>query len=194
MVSVTKQKADIRQRYLRKREKCTLAEVSLASDRINRYLTSFYSAKGSWILCYIAIGKEVNITSTINSLLNNGCHVCVPAYNVRTMDYMLAQFLDWEELEIIKNVPQPKKLVQVKPSKIATAFVPGVAFARNGTRVGFGKGIYDRLLGQLRPQCQKIGVCYGWQVIEKLPKEAHDQQVDFIVTEDGIITARNKTS
>jgi len=67
--------------------------------------------------------------------------------------------------------------------------VPLVAFDRNGGRLGYGGGFYDRTLEQLRAvrPTMAIGFAYADQETTDLPIEATDQPLDLIVTEQGII-------
>jgi 5-formyltetrahydrofolate cyclo-ligase len=60
----------------------------------------------------------------------------------------------------------------IAPGTIDLVVVPGVAFDRNGNRVGRGKGYYDRLLAQT--QAVRIGVAYSCQIFDEVPAEAHD--------------------
>lgn len=68
--------------------------------------------------------------------------------------------------------------------------VPLVAFDRNGGRLGYGGGFYDRTLEQLRAKqpTMAIGFAYGAQEDLDLPLEPTDQPLDLIVTERGVIT------
>jgi 5-formyltetrahydrofolate cyclo-ligase len=68
--------------------------------------------------------------------------------------------------------------------------VPLVAFDRNGGRLGYGGGFYDRSLEGLRAKraTLAIGFAFAAQEAENLPLEATDQPLDMIVTERGIIT------
>lgn len=68
--------------------------------------------------------------------------------------------------------------------------VPLVAFDRNGGRLGYGGGFYDRTLEQLRAiqPTMAIGFAYGAQEDLDLPLEPTDQPLDLIVTERGVIT------
>ena len=68
--------------------------------------------------------------------------------------------------------------------------VPLVAFDRNGGRLGYGGGFYDRTLEKLRAKraTLAIGFAFAAQEAEGLPLEVTDQPLDMIVTETGIIT------
>jgi len=63
--------------------------------------------------------------------------------------------------------------------------VPGVAFDRNGYRLGYGKGYYDRFLSE--KQTFSIGLAYEFQILDKLPRGKHDRIMDAVATEDRII-------
>ena len=67
--------------------------------------------------------------------------------------------------------------------------VPGVAFTRAGARLGRGGGYYDRLLSGLPSGVCKIGVCFDAQIVAELPVHSHDQHVDFVATESGILAS-----
>ena len=66
--------------------------------------------------------------------------------------------------------------------RIDLIIVPGVAFDRNGNRMGRGRGFYDRLLQQT-PHAYKIGVAFDFQMREQIPVEPHDIPMDKVVSE-----------
>ena len=63
---------------------------------------------------------------------------------------------------------------------IDLAIIPGVAFDRQGNRLGRGRGYYDRLLPHL--SCPLIGLCHPFQIVTAIPTEPHDKQVDEIIS------------
>lgn len=72
--------------------------------------------------------------------------------------------------------------------------VPGLAFTRQGERLGRGAGFYDRFLGQLllsfpdrRDSVVLAGACRTSQIVDYIPIEAHDIRVDCLLTDDGCI-------
>ena len=73
------------------------------------------------------------------------------------------------------------------PGMLDLILVPGVAFTRDGERLGRGGGFYDRLLASLPAHTCKIGVCFDSQLLHELPVETHDQRVDFLATESGLL-------
>ena len=76
--------------------------------------------------------------------------------------------------------------VTVEPNEIGVVFVPGVAFDRLGHRLGYGKGYYDRWL-RGASALEKIGLAFSFQVLERLPAEAHDVRLDLLVTEQDVL-------
>ena len=58
--------------------------------------------------------------------------------------------------------------------------VPGVAFDTGGNRMGRGRGFYDRLL-KSTPRAVKIGVAYGFQILDEIPVEPHDVKMDIVI-------------
>ena len=75
----------------------------------------------------------------------------------------------------------------VVPATLDLILVPGVAFTRGGERLGRGGGFYDRLLASLPAHTCKIGVCFEAQILPELPVEAHDQRINLLATERGLL-------
>jgi 5-formyltetrahydrofolate cyclo-ligase len=59
--------------------------------------------------------------------------------------------------------------------------VPGMAFDKEGNRLGRGRGYYDRFL-EKHPQTPTIGICFDFQLVPEVPSEPHDRQIDEILT------------
>ena len=78
-------------------------------------------------------------------------------------------------------------------NEVEFALLPGIAFSRNGARLGYGGGFYDKLLapaGRSRPVLTVAA--YGLQVVEALPQEETDVGVEWIITESEIIHCRKR--
>jgi len=69
-----------------------------------------------------------------------------------------------------------------KEVKVKLILVPGAVFDKSGFRVGYGGGYFDKYLTNEI----KVGVCFDFQVVDKVPTEDHDQRMDFLVTESKI--------
>lgn len=60
--------------------------------------------------------------------------------------------------------------------------VPGIAFDQNKHRLGRGKGFYDRFLPKV-PEATKIGVCFGFQILESIPVSIDDISMDIVISD-----------
>ncbi|HJT81431.1 MAG TPA: 5-formyltetrahydrofolate cyclo-ligase [Chthoniobacterales bacterium] len=89
------------------------------------------------------------------------------------------------------NIPQSPKPDQELhlPDTIDLVLVPGVAFSRDRHRLGRGGGFFDRLLGGRGANAFKLGICFSFQIVDKIPNEPHDVILDAVVTESETITA-----
>lgn len=93
------------------------------------------------------------------------------------------------------GIPEPSveaEALAFSKFKQIICLVPGLGFDRCGWRLGRGKGMYDRFLEQAAHESAltKVGVCWSFQLLDFLPSEAHDQRMDAICTEQGIINTR----
>jgi len=85
---------------------------------------------------------------------------------------------------------EPGKAVAVE--QIDCVIVPGVAFDRNGGRLGNGAGYYDRLLNCVRDDAVLLGICFEAQLLEQVVMEAHDVVMDAVITETSFYTGKGR--
>ena len=72
--------------------------------------------------------------------------------------------------------------------EIDVFLVPGLAFDPNGGRLGNGAGHYDRILSSARGDSATIGIAPAARLVDVVPVEAHDVRVDWLATEDGVLS------
>ena len=70
--------------------------------------------------------------------------------------------------------------------------VPGTGFDLRGARMGQGKGYYDRLLANARPDAPLVGVAFDCQVFDEIPVATHDVFMDAVLTESRLIRGRGR--
>src|SRR4029079_6297107 len=75
---------------------------------------------------------------------------------------------------------------EASPADLDLGMVPGVAFSREGARMGNGQGYYDRLMSQVRPDSALVALAYECQMLAGLPVAPHDVSMDRIVTERAV--------
>lgn len=181
-------KQELRKRMLKARDALTEGEVMLASQAISYSLAAnerFIEART--IGFYIRKGNEVDTRPMIDAALRAGKHVCAPVTSTHSLEFHF-----FESLSDMKpgkfGILEPKTQ-NTKPGETAEPdliVVPGVAFGLCMHRLGYGKGYYDRFLA--KSAAYRVGVCFDFQVMEKLPSHEDDQRMDEIITEKRVIT------
>jgi len=138
------------------------------------------------IMFYISMADEVDTKGIINCAFADGKTVLVPKVTGKTE--MKACVLTGEE-SLEKNklgVLEPEKPVFAQNTEPDLIVVPGLAFSKKGVRLGFGGGFYDRYLKNT--DCKTIGLCYDVCLTDELIKDKNDVDVEYIITEKGIIS------
>jgi 5-formyltetrahydrofolate cyclo-ligase len=94
------------------------------------------------------------------------------------------EFEGWAALERgALGIPRPRT-TEDRSAEVEIAIVPALAFTRQGDRLGYGGGYYDRWLARY-PLAVRIGVCRENEIRTGLPTAPHDEPVDALVTEAG---------
>ncbi len=177
----------IREALLQKRELHTTAEED--ANRVKEKFLSLPQLKeAKYILLYYPHKNEVNTISIISELLKQDKIVLLPKVQKDTI--LPIQIKSLNDLKKgYAGIKEPKGET-VSPEKIDIIVVPGVAFDKQGYRLGYGKGFYDRFLSNINPL--KVGLAYDFQILENLPKEQHDVPLDIIITPSKIITIKEE--
>lgn len=79
------------------------------------------------------------------------------------------------------SIPEPEGKPFGDLEQIDLAIIPGVAFDRDNERLGRGKAYYDRILHRMKGKIPLFGLCYDFQMIEKVPVEDHDVKMDGVI-------------
>ena len=187
-------KSSLRKEMLKKRSKLSIDERNIYSKTIANllYETNFYK-NAETIMAFINFGSEINTRYIIEDSIELGKDIVIPITVPETKELRISKLLDYSELEIGHyNILTPKKeyLRYIDPSSIDLVLVPGLIFAKDGYRVGYGGGYYDRFLSKLNPNVPKIGIGFDLQVKERVPTDQYDIPVDYILTEKGLVEIR----
>ena len=81
---------------------------------------------------------------------------------------------------------------EVSPQQIDCIVAPGVAFDKQGGRLGNGAGYYDRLFTRLKASCKLIGICFNCQLVEQVCMQKYDIYMHKVITETGIYANRGR--
>jgi len=129
---------------------------------------------GDWVAAYEAMPSEPPTEALVAALAARGIRVMVP---ITLEDFDL----DWHEV----GAPEPLGRTAIEAAKVV--FLPAQAVDRSGTRLGRGKGCYDRAVARTR--ARRVALVHPWEVRdEPLPRDAHDQPVHAVITaQDGVV-------
>ena len=143
-------------------------------------------------MVYISTQSEVKTTTLINYLHKTGSVVCVPwVHGNDIVPVILKKGNPVKKDAYGIKVPVTKiKLPDIK--KIDAVIAPGIGFDRQGNRIGFGKGYFDRFLRKLPKKTVKAALAFSCQLVKKIPAEIHDIKMDMIATEKGIINCQKR--
>lgn len=160
-------------------------------------LPSYADAKT--VMWYVDAGSEVRTRHTLPEALTHGKRVVVPWCVVETNELELFLLEDMSELvegayKILEPKPELRSLPAktIKPQELDLVMVPGTAFDLRGGRMGQGKGYYDRLLSNARPDAPLVALAFDCQIFEEIPVAAHDVFMDLVLTESREITGKGR--
>lgn len=101
----------------------------------------------------------------------------------RRMSFHHVQTAERELAPAAMGIPEPlPRLPIIHPEAIDAIIVPGVAFTREGKRLGYGGGYYDRYLPLLRKNARVISLALPEQIVTDLPTDEHDCRIPRIIT------------
>lgn len=186
------EKSRIREMARKRRDSMAAADVEAKSKEIALKLMALEEyGKAKAVMFYAAKGSEVQTRELIEAALKEGRKVLLPITNTAAKEIEISEIKDYDR-DLKKGaygIMEPKKRTDVNEMLIDAVIVPGLAFDKYGHRLGYGLGYYDKLLGRLA-NADRIGLAYGFQVVEKLPRESHDERMGIIVTESGVIRCK----
>jgi 5-formyltetrahydrofolate cyclo-ligase len=165
------------------------ALAALAPDRerlsaeVVRHLEEA-SGDAEWI-AFMPRGDEPNILPCLEARWKRGLPVILP--RVDGTEIALHRVVHEDQLVTgAFGLREPRgNTPRWMPEGAAVCWVPGLAFDARGSRLGRGKGYYDRLLARLGPAIQTVGVFFAAQEIPRVPCQAHDIPLHAVVTEAG---------
>ncbi|MBR5422332.1 MAG: 5-formyltetrahydrofolate cyclo-ligase [Lachnospiraceae bacterium] len=178
-------KRDMRRRIVRLRDHQTESGMAELSEAICRRLFSIEMvAKAEDILLYADYGSEVRTGSIFARAKRMHKNIFYP--RVEGDELCFYRVEDLSELQVgFHGIQEPfmQKHIAADFIYTAVAVVPGTVFSRDGYRIGYGKGFYDRFLARY-PKVFKVGLAYEVQLVDTIPREAHDVRLNGLVTEE----------
>lgn len=149
---------------------CRLAELFLASDAYRQAKT---------IYGYLPYNQEVRTVPMLERALRDGKRVAVPKCYGDEMRFIYLDDLSKVE-KGYAGIPEPIADDPVADDPTALVLMPGLAFDKEGHRIGYGGGFYDKFLAQ-EPDHPTLALCYDFQILPELHTEAFDIPVDAVL-------------
>lgn len=156
-------------------------EASRALTR--RLLARPEIAASERVLTCLSFGDEIDTWRLVDALLDRGQRVLVPRAGAARRLSVHAYPCPLETLDMGLRQPRPDvpALDDTAIDRIGCALVLGLAFDRDGHRLGYGAGYFDRFLaGRAFPI---IGVTFEEQVIDRVPVEPHDVPMTSVISD-----------
>ncbi|MEF9934637.1 MAG: 5-formyltetrahydrofolate cyclo-ligase [Clostridium sp.] len=180
-------KKEVRKKLLEDRSSLTINEVESLSSLINSHILKWDKYINSkTFMTYYAFRNEVLTDDVINNGFEKGKMVVLPK-SIKDGSVILPCIIKslGDLVEGNYGILEPKPDNLAEKNQLDIVFVPGVGFDRNGFRIGYGAGYYDRFLKDYKGI--KVGVCFEVQVTDNAYPDSHDIAMDYIITERGII-------
>ena len=178
-------KSKLRKKILKIREKNNKDDIQINFNQIIKILKKKKITK-KIIGGYYPVNFEVSDLEFLKQLEKKKFNISLPVVKKNfQMD-----FYKWSFSEILKinkyGIPEPEIKNIVYPDIL---LIPLVAFDKNLNRLGYGGGYYDRLIEKLskKKRIIKVGLALSVQKVDKVPINAHDKKLDYIVTNKYII-------
>lgn len=178
-----------RKSVLEKLNKMSQADHQEKSRKIVSGLMKDPAFEGAHVIgLTISSFPEVDTAGLVRAIWASGKRVAVPKClpKSRGMDFYIIE--NFSQLEIVYmhlREPKTEDAVYVPPSAIGLLVVPGVVFSKDGYRIGFGGGYYDRYLENYSGETRSLA--FAIQLADAIAVEPHDVPVGGIYTEAGFI-------
>ena len=186
--SLAERKRDLRRAVLARRDALPEATRIAASGTIFITIAALDAFRGAeTVLAYHSFGSEPVTAAFLQAVLAGGKALVLPRVRREGGRLDLYRVLD-PDAQLEPGVwgirePDPAVCAPVAPSDVDFVLVPGVAFDARGGRIGYGGGYYDRLLAEVSEGTALVAAAFAVQLVEEVPMEPGDRQVDVVVTE-----------
>lgn len=194
------EKQAIRAEMLARRKALSSSERALAGDMaaamlFDRRGLAFFP-RFHFCASYLSTAEEFPTEAIHLALFQAQVLLSVPRYSNFHKAYRWAPLSPGAPLRLGPHrIWEPRMRLLAPTGVMEVALIPGLAFDTRGGRLGYGAGVYDRLLTKLRPGTLRVGLAFDCQVLrEPLPQESHDLLMDYVVTESHWIDCRRARS
>ncbi len=175
-------KLELRRQIRARKRAMTQAQIEESSGKLcEKFLTTPQYRQAKTIYGYLPYNQEVRTVPILQQALADGKRVAVPKVFEDEMRFLYIEDLSQVETGYA-GIPEPIGDGPVAQDLKALVLMPGLAFDRQGRRIGYGGGFYDRFLAR-EPDHPTVALCYGFQLVDTLPTEEFDIPVDLVIWE-----------
>jgi 5-formyltetrahydrofolate cyclo-ligase len=186
-------KFELRKYYLSKRKAISAEEMAIKSQQItDLFFQKFDLSTIKNIHTFLPIIKhnEIDTFLIIRYLQQNSPQINIVIPKIIPEKSELENYL-FNEKDLIENPwgilePSGENSIKILPEQIDLVIIPLLIFDKNGNRVGYGKGFYDRFLQQCKPETLKIGLCLEEPIEMIEDVNEFDVKMDFCITPNKI--------
>jgi 5-formyltetrahydrofolate cyclo-ligase len=181
------QKNALRAEYKQIRAEMSEAERRLRDEKICAAIISLASYRfAKTVLMYAPTGNEIDVSRVALHAIKSGKRIAYPLCNVEEHSMVFKEVASPSELTAGSySIPEPPEDAEtVADLSDSICLVPGLVFDKEGFRVGYGKGYYDRFLSTYK--YTKLGIVYSDFILDTVPRGRFDRRTDILVTERGI--------
>jgi 5-formyltetrahydrofolate cyclo-ligase len=188
MPSVKEEKRALRAHYKEKRRLISSDAKAVLDAALCRAITQLDAfRRADVILAFYPSFLEPDIIPVINEALKRKKKVAFPMCNVSDHTMRFKYVSDLNELKLGSySIPEPQDSnEEYSGEAFALSIVPALAFDKNGYRLGYGAGYYDRFLSDFNGI--SVGAAYSEFITDTLPHDIFDIKTDIIISERGTI-------
>lgn len=189
------EKEHLRRYILRLRDRQTSSEIEQKSEDITDQVIQLHEyVRARGIACYVNKDSEVNTRRLIRNALDREKRVLVPVVKKGEIELFFSELKDLGSDLAPGNFgipePRPEAVRPVSLDEVDIIFVPGIVWDRDGYRLGWGRGYFDRAIKRLPSHVRSAGLAFNMQLINRVPRDQFDVPVNLVVTESRVIRVK----
>lgn len=173
-------KKELRRKIREKKRAMTPEEIQSASQKLKELFLVTEQYRGAkTVYGYLPYNQEVRTVPILEQALADGKRVAVPKIFGDEMKFIYLTDLNRVAASNL-GIPEPVADEPVADDHTALVLMPGLAFDKEGHRIGYGGGYYDKFLAEESAH-PTVALCYEFQIVEQLPTEEFDIPVDLVL-------------
>lgn len=173
-------KKTLRKKIREQKRAMTPEMIESASEKlVQMFLETELYRQAKTVYGYLPYNQEVRTVPILEQALADGKKVAVPKVYGDEMKFIYLTDLT-QVAQGYAGIPEPIADGPVGDDPTALVLMPGMAFDKEGHRIGYGGGFYDKFLAE-EPEHPTVALCYDFQMVQQLPTEEFDIPVDCVL-------------